>query len=230
MPTEKADLIFNRLEELGIIVGNHLFSSDGFKLAQSEGTVRCDNCSQEFPSEETIMEHQVGSCGSGTWTWLTPLKESEVEEADFDTILDPDYIYIFWNGLNVGKYGQSSVYVYLPIKELNIEDIIEMSDNLTWSGNYPTYYGITFDMRSRCPDSVLGICWRSQNGGYYESWSKYEVLHGGNNVWQFLDFNKTVVNGNDSDSGKYRAYKIPIFSTSSLQIRALNYARKGINL
>ena len=76
----------------------------------------------------------------------------------------------------------------------------------------------------------LGICWRSQNGGSYGSWGNYEVLHGGDNVWAFLDFNKTVVNGNDSDSGKYRAYKIPIFSTSLSQIRALNYARKGINL
>ena len=199
MPTEKADLIFNRLEELGIIVGNHLFSSDGFKLAQSEGVVICDTCGREFPSEETVMAHQVGShteSVSGIWDWIIPPKESEVEEADFDTILDPDYIYIFWNGLNVGKYGQSSVYLYSPIEEINIEDIIEMSDSVA-SGNYPTYE-ITFDMRSQCPDSVLGICWRSQNGGSYESWGNYEVLHGGVIVWDFLDFNKTVF-GNDSD-------------------------------
>ena len=132
MPTEKAELIFNRLEELGIIVGDHLFSSDGFKLAQSEGVVICDTCGIEFPSEEAIWEHQVGSCGSGTWTWRIHPKESEVEEADYDTILDPNYIYIFWNGLNVGKYGQSSVYLYSPIEETEpigntIQDASEQS-------------------------------------------------------------------------------------------------------
>lgn len=223
MPSSKAELIFNRLEELGIIVGDHLFSSEGFKIAQSEGAVKCDNCSKEFLTEERAFYHQEQVCGSGTITRLIPPKLSEVYSADFDTILDPNYIYIFWNGLNVGKFGQSSVYVYSPRQELNIE--------ADWdSGNFPEnqHYTITFDMSSNCPDGVKGICWRSQNGGSYESWGEYEVSQGGYNLFQFFEFNKTVVYGNESRG--YQAYRIPIYPNSSTLIRALNYAKRGIGL
>jgi len=238
MPPSKAELIFNRLEELGIIVGDHLFSSDGFKLAQSEGTVMCGNCGREFPSEEAIWEHNVGPCGSGTWDWIIPPKESEVEDADMDTILDSDYIYIYWNGLNVNKYNQTSIGIFSPRTDIELGESDEYYEQLRIKSlnEKLEQYTINFDAQS---EGINGILWRSRNGGSYDTWERWEWLGGleatvieivGN---IFASINKKPIRGNWSNmtEGKdYQVYKIPISSISSPQIRTLNYAKKGIRL
>ena len=238
MPPSKAELIFNRLEELGIIVGDHLFSSDGFKLAQSEGVVICDTCGIEFPSKEAIREHQVGFCGSGTWTWRIRPKESEVEDADMDTILDPDYIYIYWNGLNVNRYSQSSISIFSPRTDIELGESDEYYEQLRIKtlNEQLEQYTINFDAQS---EGINGILWRSRNGGSYNTWENWEWLGRGNvtvievvgNI--FAHINRKPIKGNWSrmTEGKdYQVYKIHIFSGSSAPIRALNYARRGIQL
>ena len=188
MPNLKGDIIFDTLQDLGILVGdkwNYIFSSDGFK-----------DSSVVVPTadKKRILEYVSG-----------------------DRILSPNYIYILWNGLNVGHYGQGAVYLLYTSTEINLNEVY---DNKGVEGDF---FEISFDMSVNCPDGVNGVCWESQNGGNWFDGISGDILNDCVNIRKLMLFLSKLGQTN-------HAYKIPLNTTISNKIRSLNYAKKGIGL
>jgi len=187
MPKSKGDIIFDTLQDLGILVGdkwNYFFSSEGFKDSSAK---------------------------------------RKIEYASSDWILSPNYIYILWNGLKVGHYGQGSVYLLYTSTEINL---VKLYDS---EGVDDYFFEISFDMSVNCPNGVDGVCWTSQIGGY-EGWMSGDVLNGYSHIRRLMLYLASISGIDLSGDNNYHAYKIPIHTPISNKIRSLNYAKMGIGL
>ena len=187
MPQSKGDIIFDTLQDLGILVGdkwNYFFSSDGFKNSSAK---------------------------------------RKIEYASSDWILSPKYIYILWNGLKVGHYGQGTVYLLYTSTEINL---VKLYDSEGVDGDF---FEISFDMSENCPNGVDGICWKSQNGGNWFDGISGNVLNDYSHIRRLIFYLATISDLPSLDSN-YQAYKIPLNTTISNKLRSLNYAKKGIGL
>ena len=186
MPNQKGDIIFDTLQDLGILVGdkgNYLFSSEGFKNSSAK---------------------------------------RKIEYASSDWILSPNYIYILWNGLKVGHYGQGSVYLLYTSTEINL---VKLYDSEGVDGDF---FEISFDMIGSSPNVVDGACWKSQNGGNWFDGIDGDVLNGYSHIRRLMLYLAKIAFGNIDSN--YQVYKIPLNTPISNKIRSLNYAKKGIGL
>jgi len=186
MPKSKGDIIFDTLQDLGILVGdkgNYIFSSDGFKNSSAK---------------------------------------RKIEDAGLDWILSPNYIYILWNGLKVGHYGQGTVYLLYTSTEINLANYYDSE------GVDGDFFEISFDMSVNCPNGVEGVCWKSQNGGNWFDGISGDVLNGYSHI-RTLIVNLANTAFGDIDSN-YQVYKIPLNTPILNKIRSLNYAKEGIGL
>ena len=261
MPDGKSELIFNTLEDLGILVGDTIFSSEGFRDACGETfpMLSCSQCGLIFtnPAEiETLMRlvnlHTTMVCLSGFVSLHNnPSSSSIVQNADSDIRMDSDYIYIYWNGLNCGKYNESSVFFFSPVLNLELGiiqldtgrmDLIEkLKSDITTNALFN--YNRTYNMSVNCPDGVQGNCWHltpfqshpynvRDTNAMRTNWSAngFAWLQQLSNCRDFLhNLSQTTMPESDGNDN-YHAYKIPISSISSPQIRALNYSKRGIQL
>lgn len=188
MPKTKGDIIFDTLQDLGILVGdkgNYIFSSDGFKNSSAK---------------------------------------RKIEYASSDWILSPNYIYILWNGLKVGHYGQGTVYLLYTSTEINL---VELYNSGGVDGDF---FEISFDMSVNCPNGVDGVCWKSQNGGNWFDGIGGDVLNDYSHIRSLMFYLASISGIDLSGDNNYHAYKIPIHTPISNKIRSLNYAKMGIGL
>ncbi len=187
MPKTKGDIIFDTLQDLGILVGdkwNYIFSSDAF---------------------------------------FSRWKKRKIEYASSDRILSPNYIYILWNGLNVGHYGQGTVYLLYTSTEINLANYYDSE------GVDGDFFDIRFDMSVNCPNGVEGVCWKSQDGGDWIDGSDFDWDKLADTLNDSVNIRKLMLFLSELDQTNH-TYKIPLNTTISNKIRSLNYAKKGIGL
>ena len=252
MPDGKSELIFNTLEDLGILVGDTIFSSEGFRDACGETfpMLSCSRCGLVFTTPSEASMHTTMVCLSGEIQYhQMPSSSSIVQNADSDIGMDSDYIYIYWNGLNCGKYNESSVFFFSPVLNLELGnfdggrlDLLEkLKSDITTNALFN--YNRTYNMSVNCPDGVQGNCWHltkfqrhpyniGHTNAMRDNWSAngFAWLQQLSNCRDFLhNLSQTTMPESDGND-YYHAYKIPISSISSPQIRALNYSKRGIQL
>ena len=254
MPDGKSELIFNTLEDLGILVGDTIFSSEGFRDACGETfpMLSCSQCGLIFTTPSEASMHTTMVCLSGEIQYhQMPSSSSIVQNADSDIGMDSDYIYIYWNGLNCGKYNESSVFFFSPVLNLELGiiqldtgrmDLIEkLKSDISLNALFN--YNRTYNMSVNCPDGVQGNCWHltqfqshpynvGDTNAMRTNWSAngFAWLQQLSNCRDFLhNLSQTTMPESDGNDN-YHAYKIPISSISSPQIRALNYSKRGIQL
>ena len=153
-----------------------------------------------------------------------------IEKADMFTNLRKDYIYIWWNGLEVGHYAQSTPFIFIPAQRIPMGILAGTLTEIQG-------FGMAF------PHWIDGT-WRTTEHFYWQKYPFYQMIRGGGfnftlNVHQGFDYIRSIwregkVSGDSESNVGYRAYAIKIEDLSELEIGEiilpLNYALKGFDL
>tara|TARA_B100000287_G_scaffold279583_1_gene263474 strand:- start:12299 stop:12955 length:657 start_codon:yes stop_codon:yes gene_type:complete len=147
-----------------------------------------------------------------------------IQKADKFSNFRRDYIYIWWNGLEVGQYAQSTPFIFIPAQTIRMGVMAAIANDKEVQG--------------------LGLAFPNWSNGYWVSngLPSQRILQTGYfrwtlNVHQGFDIIRSIWGegkvGSESQGG-YRAYAIKIedWNESKLGevILPLNYALKGFDL
>ena len=157
-----------------------------------------------------------------------------IEKADKFTNFRENYIYIWWNGLEVGQYAQSTPFIFIPAQRMamGIEAAISTEEAVQGFGMaFPHWRNGSWMTTSIFPDTIdMEYTKIIRSGGFH-----YAL-----NVHQGFDYLRSSfwiegrVGGNSESNVGYRAYAIKIEDLNESElgeiILPLNYSLKGFDL
>jgi hypothetical protein len=157
-----------------------------------------------------------------------------IEKADMFTNLRKDYIYIWWNGLEVGKYAQSTPFIFIPAQRIPMGILAGTIHILTEIQGFGMAFPHWRDGTWRTAE-----IFSTEKDTYFNKMINPEGFRYTLNVHQGFDYLRSIwgegnVGGNSESSVGYRAYAIKIEDLNESElgevILPLNYALKGFDL
>jgi hypothetical protein len=156
---------------------------------------------------------------------------AQIEAADFFSHLRPNYIYIWWNGLEVSKYAQSTPYIFIPSNVIPLGRRQEEGERRREVGGYWLSFPLWKNGGWKTSEMEMGDTWLSsaRRGFLCEYFQYTENVHQALNK---ISGHEETRRGAESEDYNYRAYAIPIreIEEHTNTIITLNYSLIGINL